>query len=122
MFKFVMVELPCQFDEIKGYVKDKLMTKFYITPKLMCKLLEYYNLSCVFGLDIDVIKVKSRCKIDLMCTSVYNKFFQNDVIRVDGIKLNQTFCMLGKSIDDEDIIFGMEGEYNNYLCIKYEEL
>lgn len=122
MAKFVMVLNSCRFDEIQVYVKQRLMTKFYITPKLMCRLLKYQNLKCSFGIEAEDIKVKGRSKLDLMCTSVYNKVVQNDLIRVDGIKLNETFCILGKSIDDETVIFGLEGEYGSYLCGKFEEL
>ena len=117
-----MVQDARDFVKIKEYVKDKLMTSFYITPKLMDTLINGYNLKCVFGLELDAIKVKYRPKIDLMCTAVYNNVFQGDVIRVDGITLNGTFCKLSKAIYDENVIFGLQEDRCTYCYRDVEKL
>ena len=122
MAKFVMIQDSCDFEKVKRYVKDILMTKFYITPKLMNAFINDFNLKCIIGLNIDGIKPNARSKVDLVCTSVYNKVFQNDAVRVDAIKINGTICQLAQSIDDVNVIFGLEEEYADYWCPKCEKL
>ena len=122
MAKFVTVKNSSAFEDIKKYVKEKVMTKFYITPRLMTSLLDDFNIKCIFGLEAEDIKIKSRSKIDLMCRTVHNKVFQKDLFRVDAITLNGTFCQLAKSIDDVDVVFGLKEDKWSEMCFETEEI
>lgn len=119
---FVRFDNNNSFEDIKKYVKEKLMTKFYLTPNLLLKLLNDFTVKCVVGLNPDDVKVKSQSKCDLICTAVYSKVYQNDAFRVDAITINKTCCKLGMAIDDEDVIFGLKGENEEYWCFESEEL
>lgn len=118
MAKFIIIDDSNDLVKIKNYVKDNLMCKFYFTPKLFSELIERSSVKCTLNLDIDLIKKSERKKIDLMCTAVFNKVYEKDVIRVDAININNVLCQLAVSLDAESVIFGVREEYRDYIYSK----
>lgn len=121
MAKFVLVKNYEEFDKIKEYVKNKVMSRFYITPKLLYKLIKQSGIKCCVGVNLDDIKLKSYKDFDIICTLVLARSYENEAFRVDAIKINGTLCKLAMPIDD-DVIFGGDREYPEYLCLKFEML
>lgn len=122
MSKFILVENPSDFKKIEAYVKEKVMTQFYFTRKLMYTFIHGFSANCVLGLNISAIKLNARQNVDLLCNPVYNKVFQNDVFRVEAIKINGVLCQLASNFENEDIIFGMDEDYEEYHCSDLQKL
>lgn len=121
MAKFILVRDFGEFDKIKDYIKKHRGISYYLAPKLMYDYLNSLRYRCVVGLIMDDIKIQKHDKIDLLTMPVYNKVFQTNVFRIDGIK-DYFLKRMSHELDYDSVVFGIEDDISSFMQFDIEEI
>lgn len=121
MAKFILVRDYGEFDKIREYIIKNPNYSYYIAPKLMHDYLSSLRYRCVVGVKMESIKVHVHNRIDLVTIPVYNRVFEADAFRIEAIKKYE-LCKLKHSIEDEEVIFGVKEDKDDFCRFDVEKI
>ena len=122
MSKFVNVEWTNDFEAIREYILKNKGNSYYIAPKLMHRFLSSIRVNCVAGVRVDDIKVREQYKIEFATIPVYNRVFETNVFRLEGIRVNNRLIKTKHKFEYNDVVFGLDEDESEFACYHYEEL
>jgi len=87
----------------------------------MYQFLSSLRYKCVAGIIMEDIRACAQDKFDLLVMPVYNKVFQQDVFRVDGI--NDFFLRkINHELEYDSVVFGIDEDLSNFMCFDVEDI
>lgn len=123
MSKFVKVEWTNDFEAIREYILKNIDNSYYIAPKLMHMFLSSLRVSCVAGVTPDDIILREQYKIEFATIPVYNRVFQTNVFKLEGIRVNDRLIKIKHKFEYNDVVFGLDEDKGDFFdCSECETL